>query len=74
MPSGQLTVCEFGMNVLVLVCVYDLYLLPLQLNVIQYNNWHWHFKKKNATKTSTRRLSLQPSVVRLSIVLVLPRV
>ena len=60
MPTGQLAVCEFGMNVLVLVCVYDLYLLPLQLNVIQYNNWHWHFKKKNATKTSTRRLSLQP--------------
>ena len=59
-PTGQLAVCEFGMNVLVLVCVYDLYLLPLQLNVIQYNNWHWHFKKKNATKTSTRRLSLQP--------------
>ena len=43
--NGQLAAYEFGMNVL--VCVYDLRFIFIaisitQLNVIQYNNWHWN--------------------------------
>ena len=51
------------MNVLVLVCVYDLYLLPLQLNVIQYNNWHWNFFKKMQQKQAHGVLASSPGTV-----------